>query len=49
MAIAVSRVGRRPVVLDAQTYLVDFYTSFGFVVAGPEFVEDGISHTPMRR
>jgi ElaA protein len=49
MAIAVSRVGRRPVVLDAQSYLVDFYTSFGFVVAGAEYVEDGIPHVPMSR
>ena len=36
-------------VLDAQSYLVDFYGRFGFVTDGPEFVEDGIPHTPMRR
>jgi ElaA protein len=36
-------------VLDAQTYLVPFYERFGFRVSGPEFVEDGIPHVPMRR
>lgn len=36
-------------VLDAQTYLVDWYQTRGFTVSGPEFVEDGIPHTPMRR
>jgi len=49
MAIAVCVAGPRPVVLDAQTYLVKFYASFGFVATGAEFVEDGIPHTPMRR
>jgi ElaA protein len=36
-------------VLDAQSYLVGFYARFGFVAAGPEFIEDGIAHTPMRK
>jgi len=34
-------------VLDAQSYLVGWYERFGFVVTGPEFVEDGIPHVPM--
>ena len=38
--------GRR-VVLDAQSYLRDWYERFGFSVSGPEFVEDGIPHLPM--
>ncbi len=38
----------RPVVLDAQTYLEEWYARFGFVRAGEEFVEDGIPHVPMR-
>ena len=38
--------GRR-VVLDAQSYLRDWYERFGFSVSGPEFVEDGIAHLPM--
>jgi ElaA protein len=39
----------RPVVLDAQAPLEGFYASFGFAVVGPEYVEDGIPHVPMRR
>jgi ElaA protein len=40
----------RPVVLDAQSHLTDWYAGFGFVVDGAEYVdEDGIPHTPMRR
>ncbi len=37
------------VVLEAQSHLAAFYASMGFVVAGPEYVEDGIPHVPMRR
>lgn len=37
------------VVLDAQTPLAGWYQRFGFQADGPEFVEDGISHLPMRR
>ena len=48
-AALVECVGR-PVVLDAQSHLTDWYAGFGFVVDGAEFVdEDGIPHTPMRR
>jgi ElaA protein len=36
-------------ILDAQSHLHDFYASMGFEVSGPEFVEDGIPHLPMRR
>jgi ElaA protein len=47
---ALEECGGRPVVLDAQSYLTDWYTAFGFVPDGHEFVdEDGIPHTPMRR
>jgi ElaA protein len=38
----------RPVVLDAQSHLVHVYARHGFAPDGPEFVEDGIRHTPMR-
>jgi ElaA protein len=37
------------IVLDAQTPLAGWYQRFGFEASGPEFVEDGISHLPMRR
>lgn len=39
----------RTVVLDAQSYLAGWYARFGFAADGPEFVEDGIPHVPMRR
>ncbi len=38
-----------PWVLDAQSYLTEWYEGFGFVVAGEEFIEDGIPHVPMHR
>jgi ElaA protein len=38
----------RDVVLDAQSPLAGWYATFGFEVAGPEFLEDGIPHLPMR-
>ena len=38
-----------PWVLKAQSRLTGWYTVFGFRAAGPEFIEDGIPHTPMRR
>jgi len=38
----------RDVVLDAQSPLRDLYAGFGFEVSGPEFLEDGIAHLPMR-
>ncbi len=37
------------VVLDAQSPLAGWYQRFGFEPAGPHYLEDGISHLPMRR
>ena len=37
-----------PVVLDAQSYLVDWYRALGFRVIGDEYLDDGIPHTPMK-
>lgn len=37
------------VVLDAQSPLAGWYQRFGFEPAGAEYLEDGISHLPMRR
>lgn len=37
-----------PVVLAAQSHLVDWYGEFGFLVDGAEFLDDGVPHTPMR-
>jgi ElaA protein len=49
MVEALDHIGDRPCVLDAQTYLAGFYSRLGFAVTGPEFIEDGIPHVPMRR
>ena len=49
MEEALTIIGNRPSVLDAQAYLVDFYARYGFRPTGPEFLEDGIPHIPMRR
>lgn len=38
----------REVVLDAQSPLASWYAGLGFEVDGPEFLEDGIPHVPMR-
>lgn len=46
---ALAEVGQAECVLDAQTYVVDFYASFGFEPQGAEFIEDGIPHLRMRR
>jgi ElaA protein len=49
MVAALSRIGDRACVLDAQANLVGFYRGLGFAVTGPEYLEDGIPHVPMRR
>lgn len=45
----VAAEGSAPLVLDAQTYAAAVYARHGFVVSGPEFLEDDILHVPMRR
>ena len=37
-----------PVVLQAQSHLIDMYARYGFVPHGAEYLEDGIAHTPMQ-
>lgn len=49
METALVEVGVRETVLDAQAPLQGWYESFGFVVDGEEFLDDGIPHLPMRR
>jgi ElaA protein len=46
---ALDEAGDRPCVLEAQSYLVPFYAGFGFATTGPEYLDDGIPHVPMRR
>ena len=49
MRAALNLVPGVDVVLDAQSYLYDWYARFGFVRDGADYVEDGIPHVPMRR
>lgn len=49
MEAALAEVGDASCVLDAQTYVSDFYASLGFQAVGGEFLEDGIPHVSMRR
>lgn len=49
LAAALGTVGDGVFVLDAQSHLAPWYQRFHFARCGPEFVEDGIPHVPMRR
>ena len=49
LASTLELVGEHTVVLDAQSHLAQWYARFGFEVVGPQFLEDGIPHVPMRR
>lgn len=49
MRRAIELTGPVEIVLNAQTYLAQWYARFGFAADGAEFVEDGIPHVPMRR
>ncbi|MEU7902141.1 GNAT family N-acetyltransferase [Actinoplanes sp. NPDC049118] len=49
MEHALTVIGARPSTLEAQAHLSGFYARFGFTVAGPGYLEDGIPHVPMRR
>jgi ElaA protein len=53
MRSAIAQVARlypgQPIRIGAQRYLEAFYGSFGFVVAGPPYDEDGIPHVEMLR
>lgn len=39
--------GTVPIRISAQSYLIRFYESFGFAVAGETYLEDGIPHVEM--
>jgi ElaA protein len=41
------RSAPRPVRISAQSRLAAWYAGFGFEQCGPDFIEDGIPHTPM--
>ena len=46
---ALSALEGRPVEIAAQSYLERWYEQFEFRRSGPDYVEDGIPHLPMRR
>ena len=41
------KYGKKPIVISAQTYLLDFYQSLGFVPEGAYYLEDNIEHVTM--
>ncbi len=49
MQRSIELAAERAIVLDAQSHLAPWYQRLGFGATGPDFVEDGILHTPMRR
>lgn len=38
---------KRPIIISAQAYLLDFYQSLGFVPEGEHYLEDNIEHVKM--
>jgi ElaA protein len=49
MRAALELAPRVDIALEAQSYLLDWYSQFGFVRDGDDYLEDGIAHVPMRR
>ncbi len=45
---AIDRIGGHPIQIGAQAHLQGWYERFGFVRDGPDYLEDGIPHLPMR-
>jgi ElaA protein len=41
--------GKTPITLGAQSYLIHFYESLGFLTVGDQYLEDGIPHIRMTR
>lgn len=41
------KYGKKPIIISAQTYLLRFYQSLGFVPEGEFYLEDGIEHVKM--
>lgn len=46
---AIERIGEQRVEIGAQAHLQVWYERLGFARSGPDYVEDGIVHLPMRR
>lgn len=41
------KYGKKPIIISAQTYLINFYQSLGFIPEGEPYFEDGIEHVIM--
>ncbi|MEZ2692552.1 MULTISPECIES: GNAT family N-acetyltransferase [Psychrobacter] len=41
------KYGKKTIIISAQTYLLNFYESLGFIVEGERYLEDGIEHVTM--
>ena len=41
------KYGKKTIIISAQTYLLNFYESLGFVPEGDHYLEDGIEHVTM--
>lgn len=48
MRLVLNRDQCNEIVIGAQLYLLDFYTSLGFMSEGDDYLEDGIPHQDMR-
>ena len=49
IAAALGRLGKKPLVIHAQSYVVPLYQDFGFTTVGEEYLESGIPHLRMLR
>ena len=49
IAAALGRLGKKPFVIHAQSYVVPLYQDFGFTTVGEEYLEAGIPHLRMLR
>ena len=49
LVAAAVRRGHEELRLNAQSHAIGFYARYGFSPSGPEFIEAGIPHRPMRR
>ena len=41
------KYGKKPIIISAQAYLLNFYQSLGFIPEGEHYLEDGIEHVTM--
>lgn len=49
MQFTLQTFGNVPVRISAQSYLIKFYSDFGFKTVGEEYLEDSLPHTEMFR